>query len=160
MKKENALMQAFGETLSQYRWEYWLTLTTELPIKNSQVRSIINELLKYLKVPKKASIFWVSEWFSSGLSQHIHALIITGQPKEKLESYWKKRFGLINIVEYDPTKSAAFYIAKYMKNPSNDYDFIKQDNFENYKINKEPTTVLTAGISVTETPDDENKMKQ
>jgi hypothetical protein len=69
-------------------------------------------------------MFWAAEPFDVRDGNHIHALIHTDSSKETLRKWMKERYGRTQVLDYDPTKGAHSYCAKYITKDLSDYDII------------------------------------
>lgn len=131
-KNNEELRQAWADFIRRYKWDWFLSLTFEEivheDIGKTMFGSLVNKINKqvfgkgYYK--RNQSVYWVrgKENHKQRKMYHFHALL-GGLPDgawilspKEMEDWWckKKKWGTAKIVQYDPERSAAYYIAKYI----------------------------------------------
>ena len=121
---------AYGEWLRQYPWSLWTTLTFRHPPSSQRA------LFAWHKAARRfdGSTFW---WVATEEGKlygrvHLHGLIGSNQIRalsvsdarddQGLGVWWKERYGIHHIRDYDPEKGAAHYIAKYVSKGLSDWE--------------------------------------
>ena len=120
------LTQIYGDWLSQYNWNLFVTLTfrdicPEMKAKGftyiSRAYAVRQwrKLLKALKKVEHRAPYWVrvtesSEWRDA---PHFHAVLggITRVEPYRVEQLWYKQCGLAKVERYDPELGGAWYLS-------------------------------------------------
>lgn len=128
--QNQCLRDSMAEFANKFEWQMWMTGTFRPEqsyrdtIKTKRAfKRFLGDLSKQFG---KDSIeyFMAVERFKSGDFTHIHALIngVDGLTYRQVGEPWFKRFGIVHVEGYDPTKGANYYLTKYMTKELCDWD--------------------------------------
>ncbi len=133
--EKSNVQQAWGQWLSElYPWQWFVTLTFRDPPPGSTWtrpgwtyakkawRAFVDRVS-----PEVGELAWVRVFeIQKGRGvPHIHALV-GGLEKKRyadLGTWYWKICGMCRILEYDPSKDAAYYLAKYLVKDQVDIEF-------------------------------------
>ena len=102
----------YGKWLNKTNWDYFGTLTYKYGMNKRKNRTIMTGFTDSLKSYGLAfNMYWVFENYSH---PHNHFLL-KGGDIELVESYWKGKGQANDIQQYDSSKGASWYVAKYIQ---------------------------------------------
>jgi hypothetical protein len=128
------LSDSFGEFLAEFHWDWFVTLTFADDVKTFTAHRRCEAWLKSLEKAAGQPISWFrgDEYGEKFGKLHIHMLIgnVAGLHRFTWMERWKEwvpkdrenRNGFARIFPFDPTKGAAFYVAKYVTKQFGDWD--------------------------------------
>lgn len=123
---ERQLAEAWGEFLSGYPWDWFLTLTFREPVVSFRAHRLFERFAKDLEKAAGIPIAWfrADEFGPRGGRLHLHALILNVGHLRRLSwmDEWNRRAGYARILPFDPSKGAAYYCAKYVTKAFGDWD--------------------------------------
>lgn len=132
----NPLSDAWGDFLSQYRWDWFVTLTFEGDVKTFTAHRRCNVWLRSLEKAAGQPIAWFrGDEFGEKFGKfHMHLLIANVAHLHRFTwmKQWKDRNGFARIFEFDPSKGATYYIAKYVTKQFGEWDL--SDKIEAFLI--------------------------
>jgi hypothetical protein len=134
---KEVVKEHWGDWLSQWRWDWWVTLTFDQKRVGSATSTHTGagwslsdrywyEWLAWA-VPN-ASPYWVRarEPNKSHYGTHFHALVgavPTATRRTAAFGEWKRRHGVARIEPYDPLQGAGYYVSKYVVKQLGDIQF-------------------------------------
>ena len=133
--------------LSRYRWDWFGSFTfRDLPptfTAHRRFRAFIRHVERAAGVP--VAYFRADEYGERLGKFHLHALVMNVGNLRRMDwlDEWNRRHGFARIFEYDPTKGAAFYIAKYVAKQLGDWEF--SENIDVLTQNQPALLVASTG---------------
>lgn len=120
----HALRAAWGDYLTQYQWDYFVTLSTGLPsTRNAIERHFQDRFIRRLARSAQQHIAWfyVGETGARG-REHAHALLWTGGEiaARLIEGAW--RIGKVTVAPFQPELGGSHYLAKTIGEAGAQYD--------------------------------------
>jgi hypothetical protein len=123
-KNKAALLEAWGELLSQYDWDWFMTLTFGKPVGTWAANERFSELVKTIRndVGHRVEFFRVTDWHRYRPVPHYHCFVgdAGGVSRKKYEAWWRRRYGFARIFNYDKNLGARFYLGKCLTKPDSD----------------------------------------
>jgi len=117
----DSLLGAMGEWLSKFEWDCWCTWTFDARFGDtgpSPDRCLYHTRRWVEHLPGPTPQYFIAVERGTGGRVHSHGLLRFPDrwaPKRKtLHASWKERYGRNRFLPYDPTRGAAYYIAKYI----------------------------------------------
>jgi len=111
------VLQEFGNYLSQFPWDWFVTLTFRQPVSES---SALRALVRFIHAIRAAQGFnpgfvAVSELQHARNVPHWHLLMLNVSPLRRLDfKDWWERYGYARVLPYNPELGARVYIGKYL----------------------------------------------
>ena len=117
-------MEALATWAAAFPWTSFATLTFRRPMRKDALRFA---RAWFRAICKEADSFGRimcgEEWHHDGERLHLHALVyVEGGELLDLTTWWRwwyTRFGRARVERYDPSRGAAFYVAKYIRKEQN-----------------------------------------
>lgn len=135
---DRQLSDAWGDFLSRYPWDWFLTLTFRDPTQSFRAHRLFGYFVKDIEKAAGVPVGWFrGDEYGSRLGRfHMHALMLNVAHLRRLSwmDDWNPRAGFARIVEFDPKLGAAYYCAKYVTKQFGEWDL--SDNiaaFSNYQ---------------------------
>lgn len=126
MRKE--LSQAWGLFLSQFHWDWFVTLTFRDPQPSFRAYRLFCRFSRDLQRAAGLRVAWfmVFEHGARTGRLHIHALMLNVGHLARLKwmEEWNKRAGYARILPFNRGKGAAFYCAKYVTKSSSEWEIV------------------------------------
>lgn len=113
----NEILEAFGNFLSQFPWDWFVTLTFRQPVSES---SALRSLVKFIHAIRTAQGFnpgfiAVSEIQHARNVPHWHLLMLNVEPLRRLDfKDWWERYGYARVLPYNRELGARHYVGKYL----------------------------------------------
>jgi hypothetical protein len=130
------LNDAWGDFLSQYRWDWFVTLTFEGDVKSFTAHRRCERWLRDLERAAGMPIFWfrADEYGELNGKFHMHLLVgnVAHLGRFAWMNRWQKHNGFARNFPYDPAKGASFYVAKYVTKQLGDYEL--SDNADAFRV--------------------------
>lgn len=120
------LSVAFGQFLSQFLWDWFLSLTFRDEVTSFRAHRLFARFVSELEKAAGIPIFWfrADEIGPRGGRFHLHALI--GNVAHLRRMSWIDRWGQLagyaRILPFDAQKGAAYYCTKYATKQNGDWD--------------------------------------
>jgi hypothetical protein len=120
------LTEAWGQFLSQFSWDWYVTLTFRDCVKSFRAHRLFERFVSELEKAAGIPIFWfrADEIGVHGGRFHIHALI--GNVAHLRRMTWLDRWhdlaGIARILPFDAKRGAAYYCAKYITKQGGDWE--------------------------------------
>ena len=126
MRKE--LSQSWGLFLSQFHWDWFVTLTFRDPQPSFRANRLYQRFARDVERAAGLGVAWfmVFEYGSRTGRLHIHALMLNVAHLNRLMwmEEWNQRAGYARILPFDRSKGAAFYCAKYVTKTSSEWEIV------------------------------------
>jgi hypothetical protein len=112
------LLEGWGQLLSRFLWDWFLTLTYRDEVKSFRAHRLYQVFVREIEKAAGLPIFWfrADEIGPHGGRFHIHALI--GNVAHLRRMFWVDRWnelaGFARILPFDARRGAAHYVAKYV----------------------------------------------
>ena len=107
------MVAAIGSYLGSYRWDHFVTLSTQGGVSNARLDCEFRQYVRQLARSTQGPIAWVyfMECEAGGHGLHLHALLAgTGAlTTKRIEKRW---LGNTRVSVYDPTRGARWYVPK------------------------------------------------
>lgn len=120
------LAVAWGEFLSQFEWDWFVTLTFRDCVKSFRAHRLFGYFVRDLKKAAGQQIFWfrADEIGPHGGRFHLHALIGNVGHLRRMSwvDGWDKLAGFARILPFSSNRGAAFYVAKYVTKQRSEWD--------------------------------------
>jgi hypothetical protein len=111
------LVEGWGDFLSQFHWDWFVTLTFNFDVKTFTAHRRCATWLRELENAAGSPIFWFrgDEYGERFGRFHMHLLIgnVAHLGRIAWMNRWQKRNGFARVFPFDPAKGAAYYVAKY-----------------------------------------------
>jgi hypothetical protein len=123
---KHQLSMAWGQFLSQFSWDWFLTLTFRDPVKSFRAHRLFGYFVRDIECAANQPIIWfrADEIGSQGGRFHMHALM--GNVAHLRRMFWIDRWGDLagyaRILPFTSQKGAAFYCAKYVAKELSDWE--------------------------------------
>ena len=138
------LAEAWGQFLSQFLWDWFLTLTFRDGVKSFRAHKLFASFIRELEQAAGVPIFWfrADEIGPRGGRFHIHALVGNVAHLRRLTwmHRWSDLAGYARILNFDKRKGAAYYCAKYATKQFGDWEL--SDNLRAFR-EYQPVLALT-----------------
>jgi hypothetical protein len=122
------LSQAWGEFLSGFNWEWFLTLTFREPQESFRAHRLFRRFAGQINRAAGNSVAWfmVFEYGSRLGRLHIHALMLNVAHLSRFHwmEEWNKVAGYARILPFAQGKGAAFYCAKYVTKSAAEWEIV------------------------------------
>ena len=117
------LETAWGDLLDVWTWTHFATLTFARPVGEEGARLEFGRWIRRLQQRSRGKVgrFYAAERGSGGLL-HLHALIEASLPPEAAQAAWLA--GRAEVVPYDRTRGARFYVTKGIGTSDLMYEFL------------------------------------
>lgn len=126
MRKE--LSQAWGLFLSQFHWDWFVTLTFRDPQPSFRANHLFQRYCRDLERAAGLRVAWfmVFEYGSRMGRLHIHALMlnVAHLNRWKWMKEWEQVAGYARILPFNRGEGAAFYCAKYVTKASSEWEIV------------------------------------
>jgi hypothetical protein len=123
---EHQLSEAWGDFLSQYQWEWFMTLTFREPVPSYRAYRLFRRYVADIRRAAGIPIAWfmVFEHGAGTGRLHIHALLLNVAHLSRLwwMDEWDHRAGWARILPFDHRRGAAYYCAKYVTKGGGEWD--------------------------------------
>jgi hypothetical protein len=120
------LATAWGEFLSRFHWDWFLTLTFAEPARSFRAHRLFERFAGDVEEAARQQIGWfrADEYGPEGGRLHIHALMLNTRDLMRMHwlQEWNRRAGWARILPFDATRGAAFYCAKYVTKEFGDWE--------------------------------------
>jgi hypothetical protein len=120
------LVKAWGEFLSQFSWDWFVTLTFREEVGSFRAHRLFGYFVRDLEKAAGHPIFWfrADEIGPHGGRFHIHALIgnVAHLRRMTWVDGWDRLAGWARILPFDSKRGAAYYTAKYVAKQSGDWE--------------------------------------
>jgi hypothetical protein len=118
-----SIAEPWGNWLSEYAWDHFVTLTTRDSVSEQRLKmEFVNCFVRRLDqvAQQQTGYFYAVECTTTGHS-HLHALTWCGGKLtcEQIKRAWK--LGRRQVVPYDPSRRAAYYVTKTIGDASYDH---------------------------------------
>lgn len=114
----NELSHEWGVFLSQFQWDWFISLTLRDATSSFRVDRLFRRLMWDIELAAGNKIAWfmVFEYGTRTGRLHIHALVqgVSHLSPAWWMEEWNRRAGYARIFPFDPRKGGVFYCAKYM----------------------------------------------
>jgi len=147
-----------GEFLSEFRWDWFVTLTFEHEVKSFTAYRRCKAWLGDLERAAAFPIAWfrADEYGERTGRFHLHLLIANVEHLHRLTwmKRWEQRNGYARILPFDPGLGAAFYVSKYVTKQAGEWDI--SDNLGAFRVQQVvlPLTEQRVTMTVTQTNND------
>jgi len=119
------LAVAWGQFLSQFLWDWYVTLTFRDWAKSFRAHRLFEQFVREIEVASGIPIFWfrADEVGTHGGRFHIHALIGNVAQLRRLTwmDRWQELAGIARILPFNSKQGAAYYCAKYVTKQFGDW---------------------------------------
>lgn len=123
---DRQLAEAWGQFLSRYSWDWFLTLTFRDPVPSFRAHRLFLRFARQIEEAAERPIAWFrgDEIGPRGGRLHLHALMLNVAHLRRLfwMDEWNRLAGYARILPFDPTLGAAYYCAKYVRKQFGDWD--------------------------------------
>jgi hypothetical protein len=120
------LVEAWGQFLSQFSWDWYVTLTFHDPVKSFRAHRLFKQFVRELEKAAGIPIFWfrADEIGTHGGRFHMHALIGNVAHLRRLTwmDRWHELAGIARIYPFNAKRGAAYYCAKYVTKQFGDWE--------------------------------------
>ncbi len=119
------VQHAWGRHLGQYLWTHWVTLTSRFgdTTPRQLQRRFRDKFIRRLARHAQRPVPWFAATERGAAGRiHVHALIYAKLPEECVKSLWD--VGRADVQQFDPDRGAAFYLAKWLHLPDDDFERI------------------------------------
>ena len=120
------LSVAWGEFLSQFEWDWFVTLTFREWVNSFRAHRLFEYFVRDLDKAAGQPIFWfrADEIGPHGGRLHLHALIGNVGHLRRMSwvDHWDRLAGFGRILPYSSKRGAAFYVAKYVTKQLSDWE--------------------------------------
>ena len=114
----NSLSACWGDFLSGFGWDWYVTLTFAGDVKTFTARNRCKAWLKQIEKAAGQPIAWFrgDEYGERFGKFHMHLLIanVAHLHRFTFMQLWADRNGYARIFEFDSNKGAAYYVSKYV----------------------------------------------
>ena len=130
-KSRPRVLQAYGEWLSLYEWDWWTTLTfAQERRSNGAAFRALNRWIRGIDLDLWRQPHTAPYWFAAtemgAQTGRLHLHTLLGNVGNLARSFawkqWFKQYGRASILPYDPRRGAGYYIAKYVSKDLSDYE--------------------------------------
>jgi hypothetical protein len=129
------LSQAWGQFLSQFSWDWFLTLTFRDWVKSFRAHRLFGYFVRDIEQAAGQPITWfrADEIGPHGGRFHIHALMGNVAHLRRMSwiDKWDELAGFARILPFNAYQGAAFYCAKYVTKQFSDWQL--SDNLEAFR---------------------------
>jgi hypothetical protein len=140
----NPLSVSWGEFLSQFSWDWYVTLTFDGDVKTFTAHNRCKAWLRALEKAAGHPIAWfrADEYGERFGKFHMHLLIanVAHIHRFTFMELWNQRNGFARIYPFDPRKGAAFYVSEYVSKQLGEWEI--SDNLEAFRT-QQPVLPLT-----------------
>lgn len=134
MKRQLAV--AWGEFLSQFSWDWFVTLTFRDYVKSFRAHRLFGYFVRDIEKAAGQPIIWfrADEIGPQGGRFHMHGLIGNVSHLRRLYwmDYWKELAGYARILPFELKRGAPFYCAKYLTKQNGDWEM--SDNLTAFSV--------------------------
>lgn len=120
------LAVAWGQFLSQFSWDWFLTLTFKDEVGSFRAHRLFGFFVRDIEKAAGLPIFWfrADEIGTHGGRFHIHALMGNVAHLRRLTwmDRWNKLAGIARILPFSAKRGAAYYCAKYVTKQFGDWE--------------------------------------
>jgi hypothetical protein len=120
------LSVAWGQFLSQFVWDWFLSLTFREDVKSFRAHRLFGYFVRDLEKDAGIPIFWfrADEIGPQGGRFHLHALIgnVAHLRRMTWVDRWNRLAGYARILPFNERKGAAYYCAKYVTKQNGDWE--------------------------------------
>jgi len=122
-RMSRALAREYGRFLSEFEWDWFLTLTFEEISSLLTARSAFRRYASSIERAAGTRVYWfrVDE---IGVFGRLHQHSLMGNVTFLDHAVWERRWdrGHARIAPYDPHLGAAFYVTKFIESPVCEYE--------------------------------------
>jgi len=123
---DRQLSEAWGQFLSGYPWDWFLTLTFREPVASFRAHRLFSYFARDIEKAAGMPIAWFrgDEFGPHGGRLHLHAVMLNVAHLRRLlwMDEWDRRAGYARILPFDPHLGAAYYCAKYVTKHFGEWD--------------------------------------
>jgi len=123
---KRALVEGWGQFLSQFSWDWFLTLTFREPVGSFRAHRLFGYFVRDIQKAAGVPIFWFrADEIGTHLGRfHMHALIgnVGNLRRMTWVDRWNDLAGYARILPFNAERGAAFYCAKYIAKQSGDWE--------------------------------------
>lgn len=115
--KGRELTEAWGEWLGKWPWQLWSTLTFKQEQSHNSATRAFRNFAQWLQKDSPSAGWFCAHEIGDYGRLHLHALLGGLGPHVSVNMLWRwwfDRYGRAQLLPYDPTRGAAFYISKYV----------------------------------------------
>jgi hypothetical protein len=120
------LAEGWGRFLSQFSWDWFVTLTFRDPVKSFTAHRLFGAFVREIERAAGIPIFWfrADEIGSLGGRFHLHALIgnVAHLRRMNWVDRWHDLAGIARILPFNAKRGAAYYCAKYITKQNGDWE--------------------------------------
>ena len=124
----NRRSEAWGQFLSQFPWDWFVTLTFREPVPSFRAYRMFRRFTADIERAAGMPIAWflVFEYGARTGRLHVHALMLNVAHLSRLWwlDEWNRRAGYARILPFDRSRGAAFYCAKYLTKGSGEWEIV------------------------------------
>ena len=135
---KSQLAEGWGQFLSQFSWDWFVTLTFRDEVKSFSAHRLFERFARAIERAAEQPIFWfkADEIGTHGGRFHIHALF--GNVGHLRRLFWMDRWselaGYARILPFNEKRGAAYYCAKYVTKQDGDWEMSANVNaFQQYQ---------------------------
>jgi hypothetical protein len=123
---DRQLGEAWGEFLSGYPWDWFVTLTFRDPVPSFRAHRMFSKFARDIEKAAGLPTAWFrgDEYGPRGGRLHLHALMLNVAHLRRLSwmDEWNRRAGYARILPFEPDKGAVYYCAKYVTKQFGEWD--------------------------------------
>jgi hypothetical protein len=123
---KRALVEGWGQFLSQFSWDWFLTLTFREPVGSFRAHRLFGYFVRDIEKAAGVPIFWFrADEIGTHLGRfHMHALMgnVGNLRRMTWVDRWNDLAGYARILPFRADRGAAFYCAKYIAKQSGDWE--------------------------------------
>jgi len=120
------LAVGWGQFLSQFSWDWYVTLTFRDWVKSFRAHRLFEQFVRELEKAAGIPIFWfrADEIGTRGGRFHIHALVgnVAHLRRMTWVDRWHELAGIARILPFNSKRGAAYYCAKYVTKQFGDWE--------------------------------------
>lgn len=122
------LSEAWGQFLSQFPWDWFVTLTFREPVPSFRAYRMFRRFVADIERAAGLPIAWflVFEYGARNGRLHIHALMSNTAHLSRLWwlDEWNRRAGYARILPFDCRRGAVYYCAKYVTKGIGEWELV------------------------------------
>jgi hypothetical protein len=126
--KSKLLTEAWGQFLSQFPWDWFVTLTFAEPVPSFRAYRLFGQFVRDIEKAAGMRIAWFMafEYGRRGGRLHLHALMLNVAHLSRLwwMDEWSRRAGYARILPFDRSRGAAYYCGKYVTKGSGEWELV------------------------------------
>lgn len=118
LARGGGLVGAWGEFLSRWAWDWFVTLTFREPVPSFRAYRLFRKFVRDVEKAAGLPIAWflAFEYGPRGGRLHLHVLMLNVGHLHRLYwmDEWNRRAGYARILPFERGRGAAYYVAKYV----------------------------------------------